>query len=88
MSAIDEAIALAHTKELAALRNENREVRLGVERMRIENERLQAALADFRSRCERLGAVAEAAEHALSKFGDEYEGRLGPLREALEALAE
>jgi len=30
-------------------------------------------------------ALSTAAEDALSKFGDEYEGRLGPLREAVDA---
>lgn len=32
-----------------------------------------------------LGMLAAGAEYALSKFGDEYEGRLGPLRAAYEA---
>jgi len=41
------------------------------------------ALIDER---ERLIAVAEAAEYATRKFGDQYEGRLGPLNEALAAL--
>ena len=34
----------------------------------------------------RLRKVAEAAEYALSKFGDEYPGRLGPLEKALAEL--
>ena len=41
------------------------------------------ALIDERAR---LTAVAEAAEYATRKFGDQYEGRLGPLNEALAAL--
>jgi rubrerythrin len=37
---------------------------------------LLAEIADLRK-------VAEAADGALAAFGDEYEGRLGPLREAI-----
>ena len=41
------------------------------------------ALIDERAR---LIAVVETAEYVTRKFGDEYEGRLGPLNEALAAL--
>jgi hypothetical protein len=48
----------------------------------------QRGAEDERKKVELLHAKNEqlrkAAEYALSKFGDEYEGRLGPLRDALD----
>jgi hypothetical protein len=40
-------------------------------------------LTDLAERARVLGAVADAAEDVLQRFGDEYEGRFVPLVEAL-----